>query len=249
MQNRVFLSVSFVLVLLLQASCGLLNNIEVPALLGTPTPQPSPTPLGNILQFQTGENQYEVVLAPNETVAGTQLRFLGKEGNVYTVSQDGVTGGIPSGNSFNWRGVIGPGATGDYRLKLLQTFSDNELRANGTVVVTIFEPTAVERPLPQTDVTPLQFVNMPVNYLIPVGSPVPGTTLVYDGEQVGAHLFSGTSSLNRFFLDDEILWNGFLRDNIYIQNSLKLQAVNETGLQMTGTVTLYIFPSAVPPAQ
>lgn len=247
MQKRFFLSVSFMLVLL-QASCGL-PNIEMPALLGTPTPQPSPTPLGNILQFQTGENQYEVVLAPNETVSGTQLRFLGKEGNVYTVSQDGVMGDIPSGNSFNWRGVIGPGAIGDYRLKLLQTFSDNELRANGTVAVTIFEPVEVERLLPQTDIKPLQFVNMPVNYLIPVGSQVPGTTLIYDGQQVGAHLFSGTSSLNRFFLEDEILWNGFLRDNIYIQNSLKLQAVSETGLQMTGTVTLYIFPSAVPPAQ
>ncbi|MGB1252642.1 MAG: hypothetical protein ACPG8W_18660 [Candidatus Promineifilaceae bacterium] len=243
MQNRLSLLTILIFLLISQASCGLVSGAA--ALIGTPTPQPTLTPLGNTLNFAIMSSNYETVLAPGQRVPGTQLQFVGKSDNVYTVSIDGVMGGIQDGNSFNWKGIIGPGATADYRLKLLPTFTDTELKANGDVLITLFDPNPVESVLPQVADTGLVYAKMPIDYVVPIGRQIPGTSLIYTGDDNGAHTFSGTELLNRFFIGDSILWNGFLRDNIYIQNNLELKSVEENGLQVVGTVTLRVFSAPV----
>ena len=223
--------------------------MPLPELLGTPTPQPTPTPLGSTLNYEITNNQFEVTLAPGQVIAGTQLQFIGKQSNVFTVSIDGLTAGKQEGDSFNWQGIIGPGATADYRLNLLPTFTDNELKANGNVTITIFEPEPKESGAPQRTDQVLQFDNMPLDFIVPVGGTIPGTTLVFEGESNNVVTFSGTQGLPTYILGDSVLWNGFLRDNIYVLNNLEIKQMEPNGLHVAGNATLWIYRAPVTPSQ
>ena len=225
---------------------SLLPEIELPPLLSSPTPQPAPTPIGDTVTFVVPAPFANYFLKPNETIPGTQLQFLSKQDGWFNVRIDGYEAQKQAGDSFAWRGIIAPGALGHYDLRLIPTFRDTDLSANGSVALTVFEPEPFERLLPSITTEALTFGNIRVNEIIPQGSTIPGTSLVYMGEANGFVEFGGTNGLPTYALGDTVRWTGSLRPNIYAVYELRLSSIEAHGLRVRGSAELFIFPTAVP---
>lgn len=207
----------------------------LPGIRSTPTPRPAPTPEGDAITFTA---PYTFDLRPGNTIPGTQIKFV-QGSEVYELSINGLQAYRQIGDSLAWRGIIAPGVLGDYRLRLQSSFRQ-PLQAQGEVTLTIFNPSPVEIPPTQLPPGNLYFSNIAVHYAVPVERRIPGTTLVYEGEQNQVAELSGTAGYPFFALDDSLLWSGKLRENVYIRYNVRISDLDEEWLELQGTVELWI---------
>lgn len=213
---------------------GLLSNAFEQA---TATPEASPTPQGDTISFQT--LTYRTSLSSGDLIPGTTISYVGKNDNLYEVTIDGLTAMKQPADSLNWKGIIAPGVVGLYTLRLLSDFSGNAYAA-GPVQLTILDPFPIELPNSQQFATPLYFNEIVIQYYVPVGYAIPGTTLVYKGRtDVGAEL-SGTSSYPFVGQGDSLRWTGQLRDNVALRYDLRVVTIQDEGMRVLGTAELWI---------
>ncbi|GAB4149300.1 MAG: hypothetical protein Fur0021_10110 [Candidatus Promineifilaceae bacterium] len=234
---------------------GLIVALMMPALAcalpqiggrGEPTPAPLPTPMGDTLTLTIP--LYRIGLEPGDAVPGAELRYIGQNGGSYDVTIGGLPASKRSGDSFSWQGIVAPGVVGNYNLRLTATLL-GRLVAAGQVTLNVFNPAPVAiNAMPASDGA-LYYNNIAVQYLIPAGRAIPGTTLVFEGiiepggpenlAQRMAHL-SGGSGYPYFALGDSVGWMGQLRDNVTIRYSLRVIALEESGLRVAGTAELWV---------
>jgi len=213
---------------------------------GPTEPAASPTPLGDTLAFNIPT--YAISLQPGDTVPGTRLHYVGREGDAFKVTIDGLEATKRVGDSFIWSGTLAPGVYANYNLRLAFTVLGS-LPAAGSVEVIVFNPEPMEAEI-ATSITEAQayFDKILVSYEIPVGRLIPGSTLVYKGlvepetgQQTSALAeLAGMSGYPFFALGDSLVWTGKLRNNVYIRYNLRITAVNETNLSVAGTAELWI---------
>ncbi len=238
--RRQFFGLSLLLALALSA-CSVL----VPGLVGNSGPAPTPTPLGDTLSFNNPAFTYS--LAPGEFIPGTQMQYVEREGDAYKVRIDGQEALKRTGDSFIWNGVLAPGVYGNYNLRLT-TIILGGLPVAGSLEVTVFYPNPVQlETLPDRSAA-LTFNNAVINYLIPAGRQIPGTTLVYEGmieQGVGDQTtrqaqLSGMTGYPYLAVGDSLRWQGSLLNNVYIAYSLRVLGISEDGLRLTGTADLWV---------
>jgi hypothetical protein len=223
------LTLLFLLLLAMTLACTL------PSIRGEPTPRPSPTPEGDTITFTA---PYTFDLSAGITIPGTQIKFI-QGSDVYELSINGLQAYRQIGDSLAWRGIIAPGVLGNYRLRLQSSFRE-PLQAQGEVILTIFNPSPVEIPPTQLPPGNLYFNNISVFYSVPVDGRIPGTTLVYEGEQNQVAELSGTAGYPFFALDDSLLWSGKLRDNVYVRYNVQITNLDEEWLDLQGTAEIWI---------
>ncbi len=224
------------------SGCQFVPAIELPDILGTPTPQPMPTPVGDTLDYNITGNNFDVTIGIGQTQPGTLLTFVDKQSSdIFNVKIDGLDAVKRPGDSFNWQGIVAPGTYATYLLQLLPSLNDVQLLANGSVTVSIFDPTPREATFPERNDSSLIYQNIEIDYLIPQGVTMPGTTLVFDREESGLVTFSGTEGFPQYALGDSLRWEGFLRDNVFVTHDLKLIGMETNGLRVQGTATLRVF--------
>jgi hypothetical protein len=207
----------------------------LPSFNSTPTPPPSPTPEGDTLVFNA---PYSIQLEPGTVVPGTRIVFVNAGNDLYEMSIDGLQAYLPAGNSITWRGVVAPGLFSDYQLRLRRDFR-GRLLAEGEVRVAVLNPAPVEIPPTQTPSAPIHYSQIQVSYFVPEGYRIPGTTLIYEGEQNGVAELSGTASYPFFAPNDTLLWTGKLRPNITIRYNLRVSNLDQYGLALSGTAELW----------
>lgn len=220
-------------------------TVLVPGLLGTPEPVASPTPMGDTLSFSNPAFTFS--LQPGEFIPGTQLQFVEREGDAYRVRIDGQEATKRIGDSFIWDGVLAPGVFGNYNLRLT-TIILGSLPVAGSVELTVFYPAPVQLDTLPDRGTALAFNNAIINYLIPPGRQIPGTTLVYvgmveqgQGDAVTRQAqLSGLAGYPYLAVGDSLRWQGSLLDNVYVSYSLRVLGISENGLRLTGTADLWI---------
>lgn len=215
--------------------------------LGPSGPAPTPTPLGDTLSFNNPAFTYS--LAPGETIPGTQLQFLQREGDGFKVAIEGQEAIKRVGDSFIWSGILAPGVHGSYNLRLT-TVILGSLPVAGMVEVTLFypNPTRLET-LPDRSGA-LVYHNNVINYLIPAGRQVPGTTLVYErlveqgpvGQTTRQAQLSGLPGYPYLAIGDSLQWQGSLLSNVYVSYNLRVLGISDDGLRLTGTATLWVLP-------
>ena len=231
---------TYVLLLLLAtAACA------VPG-IGPAAPAATPTPLGDTLSFLIPV--YKVDLSPGDSVPGTRLQYIGREGDTYQVLIDGLPATKRIGDSFIWNGVLAPGVYANYNLRLTATVF-GALPVAGPVELLILNPEPVETPLTEQALNAQPyFGNILVNYQVPPGRLIPGTSLTYvglsaqgEGQQASqlAEL-AGLTGYPYLALGDSLVWTGRLRDNVHVRNSLRVISMNEEGLRLAGTAELWL---------
>lgn len=231
---------SFILLLILTTlACAIPGR-------GSSGPALTPTPLGDTLVFKIPVYTYN--LAPGATVPGTRLEYVGRNEGIYNVKIDGLPANKRTGDSFIWNGIIAPGVHGSYNLRITTAIL-GDLPVGGPVDITILNPDPIERTTaPLNEQLLLTYNNLLVNYLVPQGRQIPGSSLIFEtiitqgeGDQATqlAQL-SGLSGYPYMALGDSLVWTGNLRDNVVIRYNLRALALNEDGLRLDGTAELWI---------
>ncbi len=243
MRRVTFLVLGLMLALIMPALACAIPQIGGRA---EPTPLPPPTPMGDTLILTIP--LYRIGLEPGGAVPGAQLRYMGQNGGMYEVTIGGLAASKRSGDSFSWQGIVAPGVVGNYNLRLTATLL-GRLVAAGQVTLNVFNPMPVVINTAPTTGDALYYNNIAVQYLIPAGRAIPGTTLIFEGvvepggpenlAQEMAHL-SGGSGYPYFAFGDSVGWMGRLRDNVTIRYSLRVIALEENGLRVAGSAELWV---------
>lgn len=211
--------------------------------VGQPTVEPTPTLPGDTLTLTVPIYTYN--LQEGETIPGTQLTYVGPNGDAFDVLIDGLPAVKRIGDSFIWSGIVGPGVFANYNLRLTTNVLGG-LPVAGPVVLVVLSPTPVETGSLPTDPPRLRFGEIGVNYLVPVGREVPGTTLTYQGlsqpNEGGSSLglLTGGQGYPYLATGDSLVWTGRLRDNVYIRYNLRAASVTAENLRLLGTAELWI---------
>lgn len=224
---------SAILFVMLLLATGL--ACAVPSLDNSPAVPPSPTPPGDTLHLSA---PFSTAIAPGSSIAGTRIVYVQSAGDVHEFSIDGLRAYRQVGDSLTWRGIMAPGLFGDFRLRLASDFL-GRLRAEGRVAVAVLNPAPVEIPPTQRPDASIYLQGIPIDYFTPEGRRIPGTTLIYEGTYEGLAQVSGTAGYPFFSRDDSLLWQGQLRDNVFIRYDLQVSALSENGLGLSGTAELW----------
>lgn len=205
---------------------------------GTPTPIPSPTPIGDSITFNV--ESYSASLREGDVVPGTVITYIGRGDNgAYNVLIDGLPAARQINDSLNWKGIVAPGVTGLYTLRLSAEAETGVIVA-GSTRLTILDPFPLEVPISGQPSSALQYNISGLDYTVPVGFAIPGTPLVYKGRtEVGAEL-TGTQSYPFVDVNDSLRWAGQLRDNVTILYDLRVISIEEAQIRLQGTAQLWI---------
>lgn len=239
MQKGKWFAVLVVLLLLPALACDVPGEVSIPGV----GPAPTATPMGDTISYLIP--LYSYTLKPGESVPGTRLTYVEREGDLYHVTIDGLAATKRIGDSFIWDGVISPGVYAIFNLRITKEVQ-GELPVAGPVEVVIFNPQPVEIDELPTEGVELSFDGILVNYLIPAGREVPGTTLAFVGirkqgegsQQVQLAELSGLSGYNLFAVGDSLVWRGKLLDHVAVEYGFRVTGISEEGLRLTGDVNL-----------
>ncbi len=215
--------------------------------MGTAVPETTPTPVGDSFVFNIPAYTYN--LAPGESVPGTGLTYLGRREDAYEVSIDRQVALKRAGDSFFWNGVLSHGVFANFNLRLT-TSVFSSLPVAGPVEIIVLNPQPVEELGIPPSADKLRFSNAVIDYSVPPGFIIPGTTMRYEGLEARGQAgqttnfarLSGTSSYPFLALGDSLVWNGRLRDNVYVSYNLRVTSLSERGLRLTGVGELWIVP-------
>ncbi|MCA9988403.1 MAG: hypothetical protein KDE09_06720 [Anaerolineales bacterium] len=240
-RRHIYLHGLLALLFLLTLACG---SIGLPELLGGPTatpPPPTATPEGNVLEYNVAP--YEVTLAAGENVPGTQIYFNGESNGAFQLSLDGLPVEKFAVDSLTWAGIIAPGVTGDYRMRLVPALN-SRLTVAGLVDVTILDPAPVEVGNSVNLSGPIRFNNIPQTYSIELNQTLPGTTVFYAGKTTDGALLGGTIQTSPYRKEgDALVWTGQLRANVMVRYDLRVVNFTDNRLNLVGTADLAITPA------
>jgi hypothetical protein len=238
MQGKSALLAMIALLVLVTLACG------VPE-LGPAAPQVTPTPMGDVLILNIPAYAYN--LAPGESVPGTGLAYLSRRDNAFEVSIDRQVILRRPGDSFFWNGVISPGVFANFNLRLT-TPVFGSMPVAGPVEIIILDPQPVETLGLPDSTGKLRFSNVVVDYTMPAGFSIPGTSMRYEGLEARGQAgqttnfarLSGTSGYPYLALGDSLVWYGRVRENVHVAYSFRVTNLSERGLRLTGTAELWI---------
>jgi hypothetical protein len=207
----------------------------------------SPTPPGDTLTYLSPA--YAINLDPGETIPGTRMTYVGRSNDAYEVSIDGQNGLKRSGDSFFWSGPVAPGVYANYKLRLTASIFGG-LPVAGPVELVVFNPEPFELDGSLEPDAYLHFGNLFMDYTVPAGLAVPGTTLRYEGVEVqgigdqSSQLarFQGLPGYPNIAVGDSLVWTGSLRENVIVRYSLRALSFDERNVHLVGTGEMWILP-------
>ncbi len=247
---------SFIIIFVfLLTGCDYFRNSEIPQLpdvsdiserLIPPTQTPPPTSPPGLLNFVAAD--YRIDLDRNEGVPGAKLVYLGQSFDsesqlIFNVLVDDAPQVKRVDDSFYWRGVIAPGVQAVYDLRLGRTFSNDIVKAAGTVAITLFNPTPNETQIPGCAAQSLCFDNMTYDVWVKAGERLPSTSLTYVGNEQGSLVFAADDGQRRSYrLNDSLVWRGSLLNDVFINHELRLIAVENDRVHVRGDSDLRLNP-------
>ncbi|MDX1414665.1 MAG: hypothetical protein R3293_10770 [Candidatus Promineifilaceae bacterium] len=228
-------------------ACSLPSLPSLPFFQAPATTTPEPLPDQTVDTLSLFVPAYATSLQPGESVPGTGLQYIGRAGDGYEVSQDGLGATKRTGDSFYWSGVLAPGVFANYNLRLTASIFGG-LPVAGPVELIVLFPQPIEGLTVDGLDSKFHFGNLLLDYKVPPGGHVPGTTLVYEGVEYqggsdqGNKLarFSGLSGYPYLAAGDSLVWSGSLRDNVMARFSLRTVTFDEERIHLVGTGDLWI---------
>jgi hypothetical protein len=177
-----------------------------------------------------------VTVAANSPLPGTGIRYetADEEGAHLTIDGEKIT--KLKGDSVFWKGTLVPGVTVNEQLRVVW-FTANNLTLAGTVKIHIdgIAPSAL-KPVTTSSIT----FNGPEVYGLAKGAKVPGTQLTYVGSSDQGAQFSGIEGYAYRQVGDSLVWEGKLREGVFLRFEGRVIQFNAGSARIAGIVTLWI---------
>lgn len=213
----------------------------------TPTPIPTPTPQGDTISYLVPS--YVQSLSPGESIPGTQLSYIGREENLFRVRINGNEVNKRIADSFFWDGLVAPGVYANYNLRVTTDVLGGGLPVIGPVELIVLNPQPEYMPTIPTERATLVYDNIAINYHVPAGYTIPGTSVTFlqtlergegDLKTTVAQLDAPAGFYPEPAFGDSFDWSGKLRENVYVTYNLRLDPDNNQAMLLIGTATLYV---------
>jgi hypothetical protein len=186
---------------------------------------------------------WEVRIDQGASLPGTDIRYVARTEDGAEVLIDGRPTLRKIGDSLDWKGEMVRGVEVDQTLRVL-FIADETLHAGGTVRIIVINPEPVAEPA--NDEAPVHF-KLPVGYHVQRGEVIPGTVVTYaENTPEGARLEGLDEGYPYRKLGDSIVWEGKLREGLWLRLDLRTALVTDEVLDVVGTAELWIEPSAPP---
>jgi hypothetical protein len=169
---------------------------------------------------------------------GTPIQYVGKTADGAQVLIEDKRASKKIGDSLDWWAEAPPSVDVDqtYRVALI---TEDVLHVAGTARIVVRNPEP--QPEPANTAAPMHF-KLPVGYHVDQGTVIPGTTITYVGKtDQGAELGNMEGYAYRK-VGDSILWQGKLREGIWIELDLRTMLITDSTLDVVGTADLWIEP-------
>jgi len=193
----------------------------------------------NELTELTYEAPVKLTIKPGEDIPGTDTRFMGVgENDAAELLIEGQQAFKQKGDSLDWQGTPVEGAEVDLNLRIAW-YDSEAMHVVGTSRIKIDRPSVEPVTVPSSA---LMTYHAPVAYGMAPGALIPGTLYSYVGAtEEGAEL-SGIEGYPHRKSGDSIVWNGKLRDGVYLKLNVRVVQYDDKGLRVGGIATIVIAP-------
>lgn len=178
----------------------------------------------------------EVSTRAGESIPGTDLRYLGRteQGAEVLIGDQKAIRKV--GDSLDYKGEPAQ----DVRMELtlrVAWYDDEALHAVGTVELAVREPRP--QPMPIATESPLRYA-VPIMYWVNRGDAIPGTTITYQGRSEQGAQLGGVEGYPYRKAADSILWEGRLRENVWLKLDGRTGLFDDDRLQVLGLATVWV---------
>lgn len=228
MKGRRWLWVAVGLLAWTMAGCALLPGTE------GETTTPSPESSGNQVVYAA---PYRAVLGEGEGVPGASLEYVGQEESQIHVRIDGEDAYKKIGDSFNWLGSPAAGVDLHFKLRVMGVYVE-VFQAWGEVEIIVSDPAPAVADLPES--APLVYHAAIASYTVAKGDIVPGTAYTYLGKTEKGAEFGGLDGYAFREVADSLDWSGRVRENVYVDLTMRVRSIEEDEVSLIGTATVWI---------
>ena len=182
---------------------------------------------------------FETGIEKGSDLPGTGIHYVSLSDKGAEILIDDQTAFKQKGDSLDWKGSPVENVDLDLTLRVLW-FTEETLYVAGTAKATVRDPMPVVASIPTEP--PVKYSNAPVTYRVEKGDSIPGTLVKYVGKTEEGIELSGVEGYPYRKLGDSIVWEGKLREKVFLQLNVRVIFIAEDFIRVAGTATLLLAP-------
>jgi hypothetical protein len=184
------------------------------------------------------EGPIELAVNAGSTIPGSDVKYVGETDKGAELLIGGQSAYKQKADSVSWSGSPLPDVKLDYTLRIAW-FTKEQVYLVGTAKTTIAN--ASPQAITSWPASPIEF-RAAINYTVGRGHKIPGTPVEYLGKEEQGAKIGGIEGYPYRQTFDSILWEGQLKDGVFIK--LEVRALNYTAENLTvaGFATIGIKP-------
>ncbi len=181
---------------------------------------------------------YEMGVGAGEYLPGTGIRYIGltDQGSYLTI--DGLDAYKQKGDSLDWSGKPVTNAKLDFTGRVVW-YTETTCNVLGSATITIAD--AKPQVVANIPEGPLRYRAV-VAYRVDKGEKIPGTLVTYKGKADDGAELEGIEGYQYRKAGDSIVWQGRLRDGVYVVVNVRTVFYTDGTLQVAGTAEVILVP-------
>ena len=179
----------------------------------------------------------EIGMKVGERLPGTDVEVISVSDDTANIRTDGEVAHKKAGDSLEWSGSLTEDVDVDLSLRILW-ISEGTVQTAGTAKLSVRG--ADPEGMPVQSESDIRYA-LPVTYSVRQGERIPGTLIEYVGKdpEKGAE-FAGIKGYPFRKAADSLVWEGRLRDGVWLKLDLRVLLFSDTTLQAGGVATIWV---------
>jgi hypothetical protein len=182
---------------------------------------------------------FEAGIKKDSNLPGTGIGYVGLSDKGAKILIDDQTAFKQKGDSLDWKGTPAENVYLNLTLRVLW-FTEQNLYVGGTAKLTVRDPAPETASIPT--MVPMKYSNAPVTYKVDKGDYIPGTLVKYVGKVEEGIELSGVEGYPYRKFGDSIVWQGKLREKVFLRLNVRVIFIAEDFINVAGTATLLLTP-------
>ena len=182
---------------------------------------------------------FETGIKKGSHLPGTGIRYVGLSDKGAEMLIDDQTAFKQKGDSLDWKGSPVEDVDLDLSLRV-PWFNEETLYVGGAAKVTVRDPAPEVTDIPTG--VPITYSNAPVTYRVKKDDYMPGSLVKYVSKREEGIELSGVEGYPYRKIGDSIVWEGKLKEKVFLQLNVRVIFIAEDFINVAGTATLSLTP-------